>query len=73
MPAYYSWEDLDAGEFDGLLRLSDDHATFEYAGETGWVEDPTLMRKLVDPGADGPDLISPEQAQELAVSIGLEL
>jgi hypothetical protein len=70
---YYSHENLDTGEYDGLLRLSADRTTFEYVGESGWVEDSTLMRKLVDPGSDGPELITLEKAGELAGRYGVTL
>jgi hypothetical protein len=72
--AYFSYEDLDTGEYDGVLRLSADHATFERASsKDGWVEDPTLMRHLVNPGANGPDLIPLEKARELADRYAVEL
>jgi hypothetical protein len=39
----------------------------------GWVEDRALMRRLVDRGSDGPDLVECDLAEQIASRYGVEL
>jgi hypothetical protein len=73
--AYYSHENLDTGEYEGLLRLSMPDGRLEYATPAGWVAntDEASLKRLFFPGADAPDLIPVKQARELAARIGVAL
>jgi hypothetical protein len=70
--AYYSWENLDTGEYEGLLRFSE-KGLVERASATGWQPAQTEPKALLFPGADGPDLIPFEKARELAARFGVQL
>jgi len=60
-------------EWDGLLRLSADRSKFERADRGKWVEDRDLYRHFAYVGADGPELIDRETAEQLAARYGVEL
>jgi hypothetical protein len=70
--AFYSWQNLDTGQYQGLLRVNGQ--TLERADSAeGWVEDLELMRRIVDPGADGPDRVDHDVAEQLASRYGVAL
>jgi hypothetical protein len=69
---YYSWENLDTGEYEGLLRFSE-KGVVERASPTGWQPAQTEAKALLFPGADAPDLIDRDVAEQLASRYGVEL
>ena len=69
--SYLSFERLEAGGFDGLIRF--DGAKAKKVIDGSWVVDSQIVRRLIDPGADGPDRIDERTAGELAKRYGVEL
>jgi hypothetical protein len=69
---YYSWQNLDTGEWQGLLRVDPVTTGYEYAGASGWEPgEPERAKMFLLPGADGPDLIGRPLVEQLAVRYGV--
>jgi hypothetical protein len=63
--AYYSFRNVDTDKFEGLVCMNP--AGVQRADSVqGWVDAPEFMRRLIDPGADGPELVERDVAEQLA-------
>jgi hypothetical protein len=73
-PCFYSFQNLDTGEYQGLLRLGPASGTYERAGANGWEPgDPERLTMFVAPGADAPERIDRFTAARLAARYGVAL
>jgi hypothetical protein len=71
---YYSYENLDSGEWQGLLRFAPSDANYSYAKNGQWLAgDPERMKMFFFPGADAPDLIGHDLTEKLAARYGVSL
>jgi hypothetical protein len=71
---YYSFENLDTGEWQGLLRFDPAAATYEWAGAHRWEPgDPERVAMFLFPGSDAPERIDRATAERLARRYGVAL
>ena len=72
---HYSYEDLDTGEWQGLLRYDPGTMSYSYATNGKWLAgDPDEIETMFFfPGADAPDLIGRDLAEKLATRYGVSL
>jgi hypothetical protein len=64
---YHSFQNLDTGEWQGLLRFDPSKASYDYASDGEWKSgDPERLGMFVSPGSDAPDLIDAAIARKLA-------
>jgi hypothetical protein len=69
---YYSWQNLDTGEWQGLLRFDPVTWSYEYAGASGWEPgQPERVKMFLLPSANGPDVIARSLAEQLARRYGV--
>jgi hypothetical protein len=71
---YYSFQNLNTGEWQGLLRFDPAKASYSYVREGAWIAgSPERLEMFVFPGADAPELVERALAEKLADRYGVEL